>query len=107
MQLEVDEKYAEKKIDKNKELMLYRIVQEQLNNITKYATAKNAAIIVKTENGNLLLSVADNGIGFDTTQKSKGIGLKNISNRVEFYSGNMNVISAPGKGCTLEVLIPC
>ncbi len=107
VRLIVDEKYAEKKIDKNKELMLYRIVQEQLNNITKYATAKNAAIIVKTENGNLLLSVADNGIGFDTTQKSKGIGLKNISNRVEFYSGNMNVISAPGKGCTLEVLIPC
>ena len=105
--LVVDEKYIEKKIDKNKELMLYRIVQEQLNNITKYATARNAAITLKTENGNLFLTVADNGVGFDTTKKNKGIGLKNISNRVEFYSGNMNVISAPGKGCTLEVLIPC
>ena len=86
--------------------MLYRIVQEQLNNITKYAQAKVAVITLKAENSNLFLSVADNGVGFDTTQKSKGIGLKNMSSRVEFHSGNMNIVSAPGQGCTLEVYIP-
>ena len=105
--LVVDEKFHEKDIDKTKELMLYRIVQEQLNNITKHAKAKESVITLKTGNGNLFLSVADNGVGFDTSQKSKGIGLKNISSRVAFYSGNMNIISAPGQGCTLEVLIPC
>ncbi len=105
--LNVDEKYNDKTIDKNKELMIYRIVQEQLSNITKHAGAKESVITVKAENGNLFLSVADNGMGFDTTQKSKGIGLKNISSRVEFYSGNMNLISTPGHGCTLEVNIPC
>jgi len=52
------------------------------------------------------LTIADNGVGFDTSQKSKGIGLKNIKSRVDFYSGSMNVISAPGQGCTLEVCIP-
>jgi signal transduction histidine kinase len=45
-------------------------------------------------------------VGFDTTQKAKGIGLKNIQSRVEFYSGKLTVISAPGKGCTLQVYIP-
>ncbi|MGK2861839.1 MAG: PAS domain-containing protein [Chitinophagaceae bacterium] len=107
VRLFVDEKDNEKNIDKSKELMLYRIVQEQLTNITKYAGAKEAFITLKTDKGNLFLSVADNGVGFDSTQKSTGIGLKNISSRVKFYSGNMNIISAPGQGCILEVYIPC
>jgi|SRR5450432_163047 two-component system sensor histidine kinase UhpB len=102
----IEEKYSEKNVDKNKELMFYRIVQEQLNNITKYAKAKEAVINIKTDNGKLFLSVADNGVGFDPSQKAKGIGLKNIDGRVEFFSGSMNIISAPGKGCTLEVWIP-
>jgi two-component system sensor histidine kinase UhpB len=106
VQLLVDEKCYENDIDKNKELMIYRIVQEQLNNITKHAKANKVVITLKTDNDNLFLSVADNGVGFDSTQKSKGIGLKNISNRVEFYSGNLNIISAPGQGCTLEVYMP-
>ncbi|MBK5273271.1 MAG: sensor histidine kinase, partial [Bacteroidia bacterium] len=106
IQLVFDERYKENSLDKNKELMLYRIVQEQLSNITKYAKAKDAVITLKTEDENIYLSIADNGEGFDIAKKAKGIGLKNISSRVEFYSGNMNIISKPGKGCTLEVYIP-
>ncbi len=106
VQLLFDEKYNERDIDKNKELMIYRIVQEQLNNVIKYAAAKDVVITMKEDNGSILLSVADNGVGFDPSKKSKGIGLKNIRSRVEFYSGNMNIISAPGQGCTLEVFIP-
>ena len=96
----------EKEIDKTKELMLYRIAQEQLNNIRKYAKAKKATITIKTDDENIYFSIADDGVGFDTTQKARGIGLKNISNRVKFYSGNMNVISAPGEGCILNVTVP-
>jgi two-component system, NarL family, sensor histidine kinase UhpB len=107
IQLFVDEKYNEIDIDKRKELALYRIVQEQLTNIVKYAKAKKVVVTLNTDDCHLFLSIADNGVGFDTTQKSKGIGLKNISSRVEFYSGNINIISAPGQGCTLEVYIPC
>ncbi|HEX7904293.1 MAG TPA: two-component regulator propeller domain-containing protein [Chitinophagaceae bacterium] len=106
VQISVDEKYNEKGIDKNKELMFYRIVQEQLNNIIKYAKAKKAVIGLTKDDKNLVLSVSDDGVGFDTAQKSRGIGLKNISNRVEFYSGSINIASAPGKGCKLEVCIP-
>ncbi|MDP4285240.1 MAG: PAS domain S-box protein [Bacteroidota bacterium] len=106
VQLSVDEKYKTQDIDKNVELMFYRIVQEQLNNIFKYANATNVIIRLKKENNNLVLSINDNGVGFDVLEKVSGIGLKNINNRVMFYSGNMNVVSAPGKGCTLKVAVP-
>jgi signal transduction histidine kinase len=86
--------------------MLYRIAQEQVNNIVKYAKASEATITLKTGPRNIMLSIADNGVGFDPSQKAKGIGLKNISSRVEFYSGKLNIRTAPGKGCTLEVSIP-
>lgn len=92
--------------DKNKELMLYRIAQEQLNNIIKYAKAEKAVITLSEDAGSIVLSVSDNGVGFDTTQKSKGIGLQNMRNRVEFYNGKLIIQSAPGQGCTLEAYIP-
>jgi two-component system sensor histidine kinase UhpB len=94
------------RIDKNMELMIYRIAQEQLNNIRKYAKAKTAVITIKTSEANLFFSIADDGVGFDTTQKANGIGLKNIRSRVDFYSGTMNVISAPGKGCVISINLP-
>ena len=102
----VDENYNENGLDKNKKLMFYRIVQEQLSNIIKYAGANEVVVSFRTDNGKHFLSVADNGDGFDISQKSQGIGLNNISSRIEFYSGNMNIISTPGNGCTLEVTIP-
>lgn len=92
--------------DKNKDLMLYRIAQEQLNNIIKYAKAEKVTISLYKDEKKLVMSVSDNGVGFDTTQKAKGIGLQNIRNRVEFYTGKVNIRSAPGNGCTLEVYIP-
>ncbi len=98
--------HKKKKPDINMELMLYRIVQEQLTNIRKYAKAQNAVITLKTEPHHLFFSIADDGVGFDLTQKSMGIGLKNIRSRVEFYAGTVNIITSPGKGCTLTITIP-
>ena len=92
--------------DKKKELMIYRIVQEQINNILKHAKAKTIIILLKAKEAHLNLSITDDGIGFDIARKDNGIGLRNIQSRVEFYSGNMNIISSPGKGCTLELTIP-
>lgn len=94
------------KIDDKKELMIYRIVQEQINNILKHSHATKADIEFKSGAANLLLTISDNGIGFDKKERSKGIGLQNISSRVEFYSGKINIISAPGIGCKFEIKIP-
>jgi len=106
VQLVADEKYYEQNRDKNKELMFYRIVQELLNNILKHAKANKVVISLKTDEENFFLSVVDDGAGFDCMQKRNDIGLKNISNRLEFYSGKINIISVPGQGCILEVYMP-
>ncbi|MCW3119993.1 MAG: putative signal transduction histidine kinase [Chitinophagaceae bacterium] len=102
----VAENRGEKDIDKNMELMLYRIAQEQLNNIRKYAKASNAIIALRIEAERLFFSIADDGVGFNPHLKARGIGLKNISSRIDFYEGKMDIISSPGMGCRLELSIP-
>jgi two-component system, NarL family, sensor histidine kinase UhpB len=98
---------SDQRIDKEVELMIYRIVQEQINNIRKYSQSPTAIINIRSLPGqNLSLEITDQGVGFDTKQKVHGIGLKNIHSRVEYYSGSVNVISSPGKGCKLAVAIP-
>jgi two-component system sensor histidine kinase UhpB len=93
-------------LDKNRELMIYRVVQEQIHNILKHAKAKKAVIILKADAENVYLSVADDGIGFDTKKEIAGIGLNNIGSRVEFYSGQLKITSSPGRGCLLQITIP-
>ena len=93
-------------IDDKKKLMLYRIVQEQLTNIRKHAEAQEATVLLQSMGDNLYLSIKDDGKGFDPEKKANGIGLRNITSRVEFYAGTVNIISAPGEGCTIEIVIP-
>jgi two-component system sensor histidine kinase UhpB len=96
----------EKLLNENIKLMIYRIVQEQINNILKHAAASQVEIKIETDEEKLDVVIVDNGVGFDTNKKSKGIGLRNIENRVRFYNGITHVISRPGKGCCLEISIP-
>ncbi len=88
------------------ELMLYRIVQEQINNICKHSGAKDAFIIVEQEAHQLILSISDNGMGFDISKRAMGIGLKNIKSRLELYAGKMEIDAEPGKGCAIVISIP-
>lgn len=107
MKVEVSHEVTRKKALETKlELMLYRIVQEQLNNIVKYAKATKVNIFLRIDSKEVYLSIKDNGVGFDTTKKAKGIGLKNIRSRVEFYSGKLNIVSGPEQGCLMEITIP-
>ncbi len=94
-------------IGSKKELMIYRVVQEQINNILKHSQAENATIDLNSKGSNLLLTIGDDGIGFDSGKQAKGIGLQNIRSRTEFYSGKLEIISAPGKGCKFKITIPC
>jgi signal transduction histidine kinase len=82
--------------------MIYRIVQEQLNNIIKYADAQNVLIQVEIDHPKVTISVKDDGIGFEANKLESGIGLKNIRGRLNLFNGNLEVISAPGKGCELR-----
>ena len=98
--------FHEHLLNDNLKLVLYRIIQEQVNNILKHAAASDVHITIATEHGIVYLIIWDNGIGFDTAKKSKGIGLRNIDNRVKFYDGEVNLTSQPGKGTRLEISVP-
>jgi two-component system sensor histidine kinase UhpB len=93
-------------LSNNKKLIIYRIVQEQVNNILKHSRATEASIELKTLRNWLHLAIKDNGIGFDTRKKSRGIGMNNIISRVEMQNGKMEIVSEPGKGCLLKIEIP-
>lgn len=87
-------------------LNIYRIIQEQVNNIMKYAGASVVKIAITKQNGHITILTTDNGAGFTPSKKRKGIGLINMLNRVESFNGTMEIISAPGKGCSIEIKIP-
>lgn len=86
-------------------LSIYRIVQEQMNNILKHAKAKEVVIELYRDDV-IKLSVSDDGVGFDTKKKRRGIGIHNIQTRVGLYSGTINIHSEPGQGCQLKIEFP-
>jgi PAS domain S-box-containing protein len=94
------------KMGRDIQLNLYRILQEQLRNILKYAQATEIDISVIHYNNRLLMTVADNGVGFDVQVAKRGIGLQNIKRRAELFLGSMEIISSPGNGCELVVRLP-
>jgi len=95
--------FDETLLSSSKQLMTYRIIQEQLNNVLKHSEADQVNIQLRQTNGVVHLVINDNGIGFDTQQVKQGLGLNNIRNRLEVVNGNMNIQSQPGGGCTLVV----
>jgi PAS domain S-box-containing protein len=88
-------------------LNLYRILQEQLNNILKYSEAKRIDISVTIEDNKIRMRIYDNGVGFNfKLLKKDGIGLNNIKKRTEMFSGALTINTSPGNGCELLVDIP-
>jgi PAS domain S-box-containing protein len=96
--------YHEEEIEAALKLVIYRIIQEQLNNILKHADASEIEIKLKKEAPYLIVSIKDNGKGFDTSVKMPGIGLKNIRHRAELFNGEMQIISSPGNGCKMKII---
>lgn len=88
------------------QLNLYRILQEQLNNIVKYSKASIIEVSLLLSNNAIQFRIYDNGIGFDTKKNRKGIGLNNIKKRAELFSGNFYIKSSEGNGCEINVEIP-
>lgn len=89
-------------------LMLFRIIQEQITNVLKHAEATQLVIELMAEADSISLSITDNGKGFDfeKVKTNKGVGLHNIANRTELFNGKMNMVTSPGNGCKLNIIIP-
>lgn len=85
---------------------IYRIIQELTNNITKHSNCKKAEITIQSDQETILITVKDDGKGFSLNDKKEGIGLSNITNRVDTFNGEVEIISEPGKGCTAKIKMP-
>jgi signal transduction histidine kinase len=93
-------------VSPQQQLALYRIVQEQFNNIIKHAQAHNVLIELSEQNNFIDLNIKDDGKGFDPKERRKGVGLSNILSRIELFDGKLEVISSKGHGCTLKIHVP-
>lgn len=91
------------------QLALYRVVQELLNNIVKYANATEVTIGEEIKNGNYVLSISDNGTGFvpseDDLSKPGSLGLKNIKSRIQQVGGTIDYIKLTPKGTIVNIEI--
>jgi len=94
-------------MDESHQLTIYRMVQESLTNIGKYAEATEATIVLKNYDNHVVVEVADNGKGFDTQRvRPSTHGLAGMRHRVEAARGRLTVSSAPGKGTRLSAMLP-
>ena len=94
---------------KDAAMNLYRVVQESLNNVLKHSRARKARIHLERDVHEVQLHIEDDGCGFKITSSldaGKGLGLKNIVERVRILAGRLKVDSQPGQGTRIEVTIP-
>ena len=88
-------------------LALFRVAQESLTNVRKYAKASQVKLSLQEEGGVVLLSIRDNGVGFDTQDiELHGHGIAGIKHRTQMFNGSLTLSSSPGKGTHIEVRIP-
>ncbi|HVZ55751.1 MAG TPA: PAS domain-containing protein [Chitinophagaceae bacterium] len=87
-------------------LILYRIIQEQLDNIARHAGTERVVVHIHAEDGRLHLSVLDPADSLAGDPGNWGIGLKRLQGRIEFYGGTMQLSCGAGEGCLLEVQVP-
>jgi len=98
--------FIENNVTDKFKLNVFRIVQEQMNNILKHANATEVIIRLLQNKETIIISFSDNGVGFDTRKQRKGIGVANIKSRAAIYNGTADFISEPGYGCLLAVSFP-
>lgn len=93
--------------DESRQLTIYRMVQESLTNIGKYADASEATIVMKNYENHVIVEVADNGKGFDTQRvRPSTHGLAGMRHRVEAARGKLTIASTPGEGTRLSAMLP-
>lgn len=96
------------RLSQNVEAVLYRVIQESVNNVIKHSGATSLDIQLSKDEDGINAMIEDNGKGFDIAQMDvkPGIGLKNIKSRVDFLKGNVDFSSKPGQGTLVAIHIP-
>lgn len=93
-------------ISEDIQLNLYRMLQEQLTNIVKYAKATRIDISIDTKGSNIVMRICDNGKGFNSQLVKMGIGLSNIKKRIQLLEGVFALNTSEGNGCEIIAEIP-
>ncbi len=96
----------EERIHPTKEIHLFRIVQEAVQNVIKHAQADQLNISLNKHRKYISLMVEDNGVGMDSHKTPSGIGLDNMKSRVSQLKGTLNIDSIQGRGTTISIQIP-
>ena len=97
----------ERYIDEQKKLILFRIIQEILQNIIKHAAASQIETLVKYNVESIEISITDNGLGFNTNKvESKGLGLQNMISRAKLIHAQLNIHSQLHQGTTITIKLP-
>lgn len=104
--VEIDDSISWENIDSPTKMHLYRIFQESLQNIYKYAKAKNVLAVINKIDNQINIEVKDDGQGFDVKKAKEGIGLKNMNARITAINGRIMFESEKGKGTTIKIYIP-
>ncbi|MBL7701449.1 MAG: sensor histidine kinase [Ferruginibacter sp.] len=98
------------KLNPQKEIVVFRMMQESINNAIKHARAKNIEVGLKYEAASFTLSITDDGIGFDPadlkSSTQTGMGLKSMKSRARLIGADFSVNSIPGQGATVSVSVP-
>jgi signal transduction histidine kinase len=97
-----------KSLVQQKKLIIYRMIQECLQNIIKHSKATRMDLSFRYEKEKLKITIADNGQGFDKSlvKYRGGLGLNNISNRAKLIGGSATIDSTPGEGTTITIISP-
>jgi len=101
-------------LDKKSELSVFRMIQEALSNVVKHSEATHVSLAVKKKGDEIIIEVIDNGVGFNladvnrsvSSDDLKGFGLLGIRERVEQMGGEMEIVSSPGEGTGIYIIVP-
>jgi signal transduction histidine kinase len=88
-----------------KPIILFRMIQEIINNIIKHARAKEIKFRAARQNNQIVISIEDNGKGFDTTTVTAGAGLQNLESRAKMIDAKLNIHTLPGSGTCVTISV--
>jgi len=93
-------------VQMEKKHVIYRVIQELLNNAFKYADANKIQLELKIEQQRFIMLYQDDGKGFDAKKIKKGVGLDSMRSRIRFHKGEISIQTAPGKGVKINIQMP-
>jgi two-component system, NarL family, sensor kinase len=96
----------QQRLNNDVETVLYRVIQECVNNVIKHSKADTLDISLIHDEDGIAVTIEDNGIGFDPMLSHEGIGIQNMKARIQFLKGSIDFDSVPGSGTVIAIHIP-